>query len=863
MLIWTLLACRPEPTGIAPEPLDLGARLDPGQTRAGVVVDPAALFGGISAEGRPGDVKIYNDRVRFVIQQAGDSSYYAEYGGTLIDADVVRADGAPGRDLVDELAPMIGLGRVVDAETVTVVSDGQDGVAEVRVEGPTAPLQLVTGALENPGLTPDLDLWVRTTYRLPPDSWTLEVETTVENRDAETALAIGAVGIVALDMADPWRPGQGLSVEGEAPTPWTAVVGRRNEVALALLGEDAPLEQGSIGSILSAIAPTMVGFGPTETVPTGGTLSWRSRIGVGRDPATLSGEQLRWQHTAAQRISGVVTAAGAPVPGARVHVLDADGAPQTVAFANERGEYQAEVPAGPVWVRATGRGAGIQVDLAPGHGQVSPYEPDPQATLDSLLGGGPVTPFAEGHGLGPVTTDWAAPTLDPAATLTVTVADGGPAVARLLFPAGDPVEADRRLAPGRADGAAAVGFVRDGRMDLSAEPGSYTLVVNRGLRDEIAVLPVELGAGEATVVEVDLPGAYHPEGVLVGDPHEHASPSGDGGLPMEERILVAAANGLDLHFGTDHDHIADYRPTVSALGLDARLASVVADEVSPVLRGHFNMWPATLSDGANHGAPRWWFGYADTAEIFGWMRTNVGADGVVQANHPVGSSGMFSFADYDLASGVIGAGDHWSPDFDAMEVLNSGDWADYFPFFLDLVSRGHPVVPVGVSDAHRHTDGRVGLGVTFFHTGTDLAGFNDEVLRETMARGETVVGLGVYLDLSVDGTWAPGRQVAPGSTLDARAWAPSWVPVEEMTLWQDGVAVDTVACTGAPPTPCEARWSLDSPTDAVWLVTAEATTQPILYVYPGTLAWAVSAPVRVDADGDGTWTPPRDPLLVR
>ena len=49
-------------------PLSLSEVLGPDEVRAGVVNTPEELFGGISAEGRVGDIKIYNDRVRFVIQ---------------------------------------------------------------------------------------------------------------------------------------------------------------------------------------------------------------------------------------------------------------------------------------------------------------------------------------------------------------------------------------------------------------------------------------------------------------------------------------------------------------------------------------------------------------------------------------------------------------------------------------------------------------------------------------------------------------------------------------------------------------------------------------------------------------------------
>ena len=84
------------------ETLSLTERLDEGEVRAGIVTDTSALFGGVSAEGKVGDIKIYNDRARFVIQSAGQSNYYVGYGGSVIDADIVRPFGQPGHDLLDD-----------------------------------------------------------------------------------------------------------------------------------------------------------------------------------------------------------------------------------------------------------------------------------------------------------------------------------------------------------------------------------------------------------------------------------------------------------------------------------------------------------------------------------------------------------------------------------------------------------------------------------------------------------------------------------------------------------------------------------------------------------------------------------------
>ena len=65
-----------------------------------------------------------------------------------------------------------------------------------------------------------------------------------------------------------------------------------------------------------------------------------------------------------------------------------------------------------------------------------------------------------------------------------------------------------------------------------------------------------------------LPKAFEHPGWVLGDPHSHGSPSSDGALPMEDRLIVHAGVGLQVHFGTDHDHLADYRPLLAPLGLD-------------------------------------------------------------------------------------------------------------------------------------------------------------------------------------------------------------------------------------------------------------------------------------------------------
>jgi hypothetical protein len=840
---------------------DLTEALGADEVRAGVVTDTRALFGGISAEGAPGDVKLYNARVQFIIEAVGDSSYYNDYGGNLIDADYIRPEGQPGRDMVDELAPMLSLARVVDATSVEVVSDGSDGVAHVRVSGPAAPMRLVTGALENPDTVPWYDLRVVTDYVLLPGEWTVRITTRVENEDSRPFVAsIGLFGFYAQEIARPWRPRTGFEdVDGDA-YPMEALLGAEGQGALAMMADSGLLEPNSLGDMVSGLGAGASAFDATRTIAPGESASWTARLGVAPDLATLERERLAREGVEEEGLTGHVEADGRRLAGARVFSLDEDASPLTVAVTDSEGRYT--LPAtGVSSVVATGRGTAILLDLPEGHGNISPYDRSPDDALASLRDGAVAVPFAEGYGVGaPVAASSGQTlTLTPPATLAVRVADGGPAAVIVDFADADPASADARLTPSRPSGHAALGFVRDGDLDVPLEPGRYRVTVHRGVRYEVSVADVELGAGATTELPVTLTPAYTLPGIVTIDPHAHASPSGDGSLPMEDRLVVTAANGVEVHVGTDHDHIVDYRPVVTALGLDGWLHSVVADEVSPVLRGHFNAYPATRDGRPNGGAPRWWQRIESTADLFARIREEVGADGVIQANHPVGGSGMFTAADYTPGSGSVGISDHWGDDFQAMELLNSGDHEEYFPYYADLCARGKLITPVGVSDSHSWTGGEPGLNLTFLHTGGSLAEFDDAALTAAMAARATVVSYGPFLEATVDGEWAPGRVVTSGAVA-FRVLAPSWMPVERVLLYRDGTVIEERPCAGAAPAWCEGTFALPSDADGSYILVADSASA-MTAAWPGRFAWAATSAILVDVEGDG-WSAPLPALVI-
>lgn len=825
--------------------LNLTEPLGPDEVRAGVVTSPDALFGGISAEGRVGDIKIYNDRVRFIIQGTRPGSYYISQGGTVIDADAVRPDGEPGRDVVDEWGGMYGLGRLMQPEHVAVVDSGVgSGRAVVVAAGPESPMTLITGALESPDLVPDGGLYITTEFILEPGSSFLEVRSTITAIEDPATISPADIVMGAPEVAAKWAPPWGMSYESGS-APWVAYVGRRSEVAVMLAPVAGETFRQSPLDAISSLADLLAGSGDSLEIPAGESVTYTRYYGVGPDLETLTGALLDLHGEPSDTASGVVDAPDGPVAGARVGIR-VDGDAWTLALTDGAGAWHARVPAGAeVEALAIGRGTRRYLDLPAGAAAFSPYEATAVATktLAWLEDGAPGSAFAEGRGVG---SDQAPTTLLQPATLVLTSADGEPFEARVVRL--DAVDAvDDRFVPGDpGDGAWALAWARQGEVTVPLEPGQYRVDVHRGIRFDRASFEITLAGGDVEEREVDLPQAYVHPGWLLGDPHSHASPSGDAAIPMEDRLAVAAGVGIQLHFGTDHDHIADYHPLLGPLGLDGVLGTVISDEMSPPLRGHLNLYPIEeVRTEPNNGAYSWWDAFVpDTATQMEQIRAQH-PDAVVQVNHPM-SSGLASSADW--RAGEIREPDRWTTDFQAAEVMNAGS-TEGLAFYLDMIDRGQLVTPVGVSDSHSHTGGDVGFSATFIGVGTDDPGaVTPDVLREAMLARRTVVTRGPLLDLSID----PGSLVTGSATLEVNARGPGWMALDRLRLLRDGVEVDVVAGTSA-------SFDLSPDADASYVVIAEGDTP--MGVGSGRTPWAMSSAILVDVEGDG-WDPPLPALIL-
>ena len=599
-------------------------------------------------------------------------------------------------------------------------------------------------------------------------------------------------------------------------------------------GEELVSGSGAAG-LLGRLMLMATSFADEVSVPAGGSASYTRYYGVGPTASVLTDE---WLGADAETVDGVVSAPDGVVAGARVHIL-VDEAPWTVAVTGADGSFQARVPTGEVSVLADGRGTGYVVDLPPGSAPYGPYAHDSvrALTLSSLTEGATAIPAAIGRGVASPNDPLS---LGEPSSIQVQVADSLPFEVRLQRVEAE-LEVDERLVFPRPAAATVMGWSADGSLELAVEPGTYDVLVHRGTRYEIHQEQVTAPAQ----VNADLGSPYERAGWLLADPHVHASPSPDGDIPMEDRLVQCAALGLQLHFGTDHDHVADYRPLLGALGLEPYLNTVVADEVSPLIRGHFNIYPVTPKpEEPNGGAWVWYWEdpVASTDEQFSLVRERHG-DILIQFNHPF-ALGIAASAGW--SPGAVGNPNNWSDDFDSYEFLNAGK-IDSEDLYYDLITRGYQATPIGSSDVHGY-EGTLGLSATFIHLGIDdPVDYSDEALREALRSGQTVVSRGPFLSSSIE----PGSTVTGSATLKVEAHSPSWFDVDTLQLLRDGQVGASVSGSAA-------TFELSAEVDATYTVqaTSSGTLAP---VWPDFSPWALLAPIRLDVGGDG-WDPPLPPL---
>ncbi len=814
VLVVAVVSCRKNEEPPPPPPpdrceVDLGAlnlfATDGSGASAEEIKDAAKLIGGEAATGRLGDYLLQNDKIRVIIEQPGRSVGPIPSGGHLIDADIQRPAGEAGQDAFGRMNMIYSLGRLSSVHKVEVLSDGKSGgPAIVASTGHDALHDLlnVRALLENEaGLAVQFvvdqhkPVKMRTTtyYVLSPGENRVRTLTAFCNDDttAPPTPLIELMDVGAFELFFPegcsnglgakldlqgciaqtsrWYAAQGRGVaygyrpwsiaDPKVPTGKNAMIGYGGVVGVFMEGE-------SLNGVLTwtdAMARNRPG---TFVVRPGTPKVHLADVVVAEDVAGISSAMNRYAGVQTGRIE--VTSE----PGARVSVLDAAGAMQSLIVANAQGKGAVDVPAGEYQLSAAtkGRLVGPTASVTVAVGETKPVQV----------------------------------TLAPSRRLHVTVKDeaGAPSPGKvtLLCTGGPcPFNADTWKQHVMLDyprgGAAAIEYAgASGEVDVQVPPGQYQVVVSRG--PEYSVWPdtwpnagraVDLTAADATIDAV-VGRVLDTTGWMSADLHVHAVASMDSAVTNVHRAENFLAEGVDVLLSTDHETITDFAPTVKAMGAEHLMATMIGEEVTTFSHGHFNTFPLTRKPGTSNGGA---FDHAGGEEgptlrmpqLYAGIKTeHPGA--VIQLNHPRGAGGGVLTAlrvdtatlkshglpaDYNMAPDPTATSDNtklFGAGFDIVETANGAiasfailnDW-------MTFLSRGTVTTASGVSDTHKAQSAEGGYARTWAKVGVDRPqDFSAMKFADAMRSHEAIVSNGPFIRFSARKV-SGGDPVETGGTL--------------------------------------------------------------------------------------------------
>ncbi len=175
-----------------------------------------------------------------------------------------------------------------------------------------------------------------------------------------------------------------------------------------------------------------------------------------------------------------------------------------------------------------------------------------------------------------------------------------------------------------------------GQATIEARPGTYEVWVSRGPEYEPHIEEVVVGAGGQARVQARLVRSVDTTGWLSADFHVHARGSIDSGLSYRDRVLSAAAEGLEIAVSTDHNYVSDFKPYIIAGGYETWLNSLIGLELTTFEAGHFNAFPLAYDiESANRGSFEWQ--NRPPGLVFEELRNRgtLGPDDtIIQVNHP-------------------------------------------------------------------------------------------------------------------------------------------------------------------------------------------------------------------------------------
>jgi hypothetical protein len=856
------------------------------------------LIGGPGALGEVGDYLLANDKIRVIIQSGKYSRGFGFYGGALIDADLQRPEavgdggGGHGYDNFSELFPAIFLKAMepVDGGISTAVAD--DGSATVTVRGEAGDFLAMLSNI-NTFAVGDQRLIFFNEYKLRPGKSYVEITTTIVNQGTSTIQLPGEAltGLAGQDFPMPagdvvlfgagnkvFTPGAGFDLRytlediykqpGGLPqlpglvTPFIATRGQNVSYGFmsGIQDEDlsyvkragydnARVDDLLIPFIFSAFTGAFYGS-PPERLKANEAFVFKKYFIVGSgDIASIRDRTHEIKEYKTGNFSGVVreNVSLQAQAGASIVTFDSDNKPYNQHTANSKGQFTGSYEPGKytyvvvtegrvstepaAFEIKTGETTSVDIYLpAPGYVSVSIRDKDgrPLPGKCTLVG---IHKEVD-------------PALTPKEYLFNLKIGEHRRFTDMIANGSDPKSREFIEHIVHAPNKTVTEIVR---------PGKYEAVCSRGIEYELARENIEVVAGKLAQVSVTLTKSVKTPGWASGDYHLHQLNSVDSDMPIPDRVIQSASEGLDIAVATDHNFVTDFRPEIAKLNLENRLQGMVGLEMTTLESGHFNSFPLRYDVGQITKGSFSWHNNTPT-EVFEKLRENgiYGPENtIIQVNHPrdtiLGYFNQYNFnsdtgkpeASADLfltLSGRPFGPDKFDESYDALEVFNGkhfellkhyripkelppppvpenlppvgqilrddpddpskGDIA--FPGGMDdwfvLLNQGKRYTGTGNSDSH-DAEEEPGSPRTYTPVSNDQAGQIDEMeIVRAMKSQQAMATNGPFILISVEGKGMGETVTAKNNkvAVSLRIQTPSWIDFEQVNFVVNGNTVQNL-----------------------------------------------------------------------
>jgi hypothetical protein len=409
-------------------------------------------------------------------------------------------------------------------------------------------------------------------------------------------------------------------------------------------------------------------------------------------------------------------------------------------------------------------------------------------------------------------------------------------------------------------------YTSDGQTSIGVPAGEYQIYASRGFEYSAPSATVQLAHGQRASIALKIRREVTMSGYVSCDTHVHTLElSGHGDASVDERVLAAAGEGLDLIVATEHNRFADYAAALRKLGLNRWTTSIPGTEVTTAI-GHFNIFPVLPT--ASHPD----LGERDWRRLMETLRSTEGVRVVVQ-NHPRDLHSKYR--PFDPAHHISSLGENLEDRpflANAMEVVNSGAMASdplqLVRDWLGLLTRGETIAAIGASDTHTVDFVPIGQARTYIDVTAvpDWRNNFDGVTRQ-LAAGRNLVSYGLAIDLRQAG--AVRLNSVP---IDLTVWGPSWSAADHVAVYSNGARVwqRKLGMIRKPGRKFSATMQIpiaDNDTALVAVVTGPGVQEPFWEVrkpyQPTSDEWSpivlgVSRAVWIDSDGSGSREAPLD-----